>query len=47
MTAEWLVPSLRGRTRTGDLFNAIGGTIYSGTSDIQRKFIVAELGILE
>ena len=32
---------------TGDLSNAIGGTIYSGTSDIQRKVIVAELGILE
>jgi hypothetical protein len=26
---------------------AIGGTFYSSTSDIQRKFIVAELGILE
>ena len=36
-----------GLARTGDLFNAIGGTIYSGTSDIQRKIIVAELGILE
>jgi L-prolyl-PCP dehydrogenase len=33
--------------RTGDLFNAIGATIYSGTSDIQRKIIAAELGILE
>lgn len=32
--------------RTGDLFNAIGATIYSGTSDIQRKIIAAELGIL-
>jgi L-prolyl-PCP dehydrogenase len=33
--------------RTGDLFNAIGATIYSGTSDIQRKIIAAELGILQ
>jgi L-prolyl-PCP dehydrogenase len=31
----------------GDLFNAIGGTIYSGTSDIQRRIIAAELGVLE
>jgi L-prolyl-PCP dehydrogenase len=30
-----------------DLFNAIGATIYSGTSDIQRKIVAAELGILE
>jgi hypothetical protein len=36
-----------GLARTGDLFNAIGGTIYSGLSDIQRKIIVADLGILE
>jgi L-prolyl-PCP dehydrogenase len=34
-----------GLPRTGDLVNAIGGTIYSGTSDIQRKIIAAELGI--
>jgi L-prolyl-PCP dehydrogenase len=33
--------------RTGDLFNAMGATIYSGTSDIQRRIIAAELGILE
>jgi L-prolyl-PCP dehydrogenase len=33
--------------RTRDLLNAIGGTIYSGTSDIQRRIIAAELGILE
>ena len=33
--------------RTGDLFNAIGATIYSGTSDLQRRIIAAELGILE
>jgi L-prolyl-PCP dehydrogenase len=38
---------LAGSPRTGDLFNAIGGTIYSGTSDIQRRIIAAELGILE
>jgi L-prolyl-PCP dehydrogenase len=38
---------LAGSARTGDLFNAIGGTIYSGTSDIQRKIIAAELGILQ
>lgn len=30
-----------------DLFDAIGATIYSGTSDIQRKIIAAELGILQ
>jgi len=33
--------------RTGDLLDAIGGTIYSGTSDIQRKIIAAELGIFQ
>lgn len=38
---------LAGSPRTGDLFNAIGGTIYSGASDIQRKIIAAELGVLE
>jgi alkylation response protein AidB-like acyl-CoA dehydrogenase len=38
---------LAGSPRTGDLFNAIGGTIYSGTSDIQSRIIAAELGILE
>lgn len=32
---------------TGDLLNAVGGTIYSGTSDIQRKIIAAELGIFQ
>jgi alkylation response protein AidB-like acyl-CoA dehydrogenase len=31
--------------RTDDLLNAMGATIYSGTSDIQRKIIAAELGI--
>ena len=31
--------------RTTDLLNAMGATIYSGTSDIQRKIIAAELGI--
>jgi len=36
-----------GLPRTSDLFNAIGATIYSGTSDIQRKIIAAELGILQ
>jgi L-prolyl-PCP dehydrogenase len=38
---------ISGSARTGDLFNAIGGTIYSGTSDIQRKIIAAELGVLQ
>jgi L-prolyl-PCP dehydrogenase len=38
---------LAGSPRAGDLFNAIGGTIYSGTSDIQRTIIAAELGILQ
>jgi L-prolyl-PCP dehydrogenase len=38
---------LAGSPRTGDLFNALGATIYSGTSDIQRKIIAAELGILQ
>lgn len=31
--------------RADDLLNAIGATIYSGTSDIQRKIVAAELGI--
>jgi L-prolyl-PCP dehydrogenase len=31
--------------RATELLNAIGATIYSGTSDIQRKIIAAELGI--
>jgi hypothetical protein len=31
----------------GVLVNAIGGTIDSGTSEIQQKIIVAELGILQ
>ena len=43
MTAELV----SGLPRTGDLLNAIGGTIYSGTSDIQRKIIAAELGIFQ
>jgi alkylation response protein AidB-like acyl-CoA dehydrogenase len=38
---------LAGSPGTDDLFNAIGATIYSGTSDMQRKIIAAELGILE
>jgi alkylation response protein AidB-like acyl-CoA dehydrogenase len=29
------------------LLDAIGGTIYSGTSDIQRRIIAAELRIVE
>jgi alkylation response protein AidB-like acyl-CoA dehydrogenase len=41
-TATELLASL---PRTGDLLDAIGATIYSGTSDIQRKVIAAELGI--
>jgi L-prolyl-PCP dehydrogenase len=36
-----------GSPRTGDLLNAVGGTIYSGTSDIQQKIIAAELGIFQ
>jgi L-prolyl-PCP dehydrogenase len=36
-----------GSPRMSDLFNAIGATIYSGTSDIQRKIIAAELGIFQ
>lgn len=39
--------ALAGSTHTDDLLDAIGGTIYSGTSDIQRKVIAAELGIVE
>ncbi len=31
--------------RATDLLNAMGATIYSGTSDIQRKIVAAELGI--
>ena len=38
---------LAGSPRMGDLFSAIGATIYSGTSDIQRRIIAAELGIVE
>ncbi len=38
---------LAGSSRMDDVFNAIGGTIYSGTSDIQRRIVAAELGILE
>ncbi len=38
---------LAGSPQTGDLFNAIGASIYSGTSDVQRRIIAAELGILE
>jgi L-prolyl-PCP dehydrogenase len=38
---------LAGSPSTGDLFNAISATIYSGTSDMQRRIIAAELGILE
>jgi alkylation response protein AidB-like acyl-CoA dehydrogenase len=38
---------LTGSARTDDLFNAIGGTIYSGTSDIQRRIIAAEFRIVE
>jgi L-prolyl-PCP dehydrogenase len=38
---------LAGSPRTGDVFNAIGATIYSGTSDLQRRIIAAELGIPE
>jgi L-prolyl-PCP dehydrogenase len=38
---------LAGSPRMGDVFNAIGATIYSGTSDIQRRIVAAELGVLE
>jgi alkylation response protein AidB-like acyl-CoA dehydrogenase len=38
---------LAGSPRMGEVFNAIGATIYSGTSDIQRRIIAAELGVLE
>lgn len=38
---------LTGSARTDDQLNAIGATIYSGTSDIQRRIIAAELGIVE
>jgi alkylation response protein AidB-like acyl-CoA dehydrogenase len=43
MTAELV----SGSPRMSDLLNAIGATIYSGTSDIQRKIIAAELGIFQ
>lgn len=33
--------------RTGDLLDAVGATIYSGTSDIQRMIIAAGLGIAQ
>lgn len=36
-----------GSSRAGDVVDAIGATIYSGTSDIQRKIIAAELGVLQ
>lgn len=36
-----------GLPRTDELLNAIGATIYSGTSDVQRKIVAAELGILQ
>ena len=36
-----------GSARTDDLVHALGGTIYSGTSDIQRRIIAAEIGIVE
>ena len=38
---------LPGSPGNGDLLNAIGATIYSGTSEIQRRIIAAELGIIE
>jgi len=44
---DWATGLLAGSPRAGDLLNAIGGTIYSGTSDIQRRIVAAELGILE
>jgi L-prolyl-PCP dehydrogenase len=38
---------LAGSPRMGDVLNAVGATIYSGTSDIQRKIIAAGLGIFQ
>lgn len=49
LTKLWIseaeLATSRDLTAIDDLFNAIGGTIYSGTADIQRKIIAAELGI--
>jgi alkylation response protein AidB-like acyl-CoA dehydrogenase len=47
LTATSMATELVSGSRTGDLLNAVGGTIYSGTSDIQRKIIAAELGIFQ
>jgi alkylation response protein AidB-like acyl-CoA dehydrogenase len=30
----------------GDVRDAIGGTLYSGSSDIQRNIIASQLGVL-
>jgi L-prolyl-PCP dehydrogenase len=47
LAATGLTTELVSGSRTGDLLNAVGATIYSGTSDIQRKIIAAELGIFQ
>ena len=47
LAATGLATELVSGSRTGDLLNAVGATIYSGTSDIQRKIIAAELGIFQ
>jgi len=47
LAASGMTAELVSGARTSDLLNAVGATIYSGTSDIQRKIIAAELGILQ
>jgi L-prolyl-PCP dehydrogenase len=47
LAATGLATELVSGSRTGDLLNAVGATIYSGTSDIQRTIIAAELGIFQ
>ena len=47
LTTIGMAAELVSGLRTGDLLAAIGGTIYSGTSDIQRKIIAGELGIFQ
>jgi len=47
LTTIGMAAELVSGLRTSDLLDAIGGTIYSGTSDIQRKIIAAELGCFQ
>jgi L-prolyl-PCP dehydrogenase len=47
LAATGMTTELVSGSRTGELLNAVGATIYSGTSDIQRKIIAAELGIFQ